>query len=175
MRLTLRSKGQFAKRLQERIDKWAAAKGIAARIHIPPELEWVYWQEYGVPGHKIVPVESKMLAFPGEGGTELRDQVDWPGIKPHHTVTKSLDDIHTNAAVLVQEAMAQGAADDPELLRQAVVNAVEEAKAIIVGGMAADLPGTRPDNPEHPKQSGKLHGDTAANVFDELAEVVEVE
>jgi len=173
MRFKIGVRGQFAQRLQDRIEKWAATNKVSARLRIPKELEWVYWQEYGVPGHTILPVESKMLAFPGEGGTELRDQVEWPGVKPHHTILNAMDEIADAAREHLVQAMNRGGADDPEIVKEEMAQAVETAKALIVSGYERDLPGTRPDNAEYPKQSGKLHGETAASVFDELAEVVD--
>jgi len=173
MQFTVKARGDFQRQLEARISKWASVKGIAARIHAPEALNFWLWQEKGVPGHTIVPVDAKVLVFPGEGGTEMRDSVDWPGIRPHHTVANSLEEIRDNASQLLQQALSEGGADDPATVQAAVLEAVHDAKAIIVGAMTGDLPGTRPDNAQFPKQSGKLHGRTAASVFDELAEVVE--
>ena len=173
MKFTVKAQGLFSKQLQARIEKWSGS--VATRIRIPEELRFLYWQEYGIPGHTIVPVEAKVLAFPGEGGTQLRESVSWPGTKPTRTISKSLDEIHAAAAMHLQGALQAGGADDPELVRRALLEATEEAKAVIAEGLATDLPGTRPENPEYPKQSGRLHGETASDVFTALAEVVEVE
>jgi len=163
--------GEFSKRLEARAEKWRGRK-IAAHIHAPDELKWWYWNEHGVPARTIVPVESTRLAFPGEGGgTELRTSVDWPGIKPHHTVQNVMEDVRAATQVLVRHALDNEGADNPDLVEQAVVEATKEAKSLIVTQMAEDLPGTRRDNKTYPKQSGKLHGETAASVFDRLAGV----
>jgi len=169
--LNVTSDGAFARRLEERIEKWRGNK-IAATLVVPDELKWWYFQENGVPARTIVPVESTRLAFPGEGGgTELRTSVDWPGIKPHHTVQNVMEDVHLETQALVTQALQAGGADDPELVKQAVAEAVKEARALIAAQMAEDLPGTRPDNPTYPKQSGRLHGETASSVFLSLAGV----
>ncbi len=175
MRFTLKPRGDFQRQLEERIKRWGASKNVGAKLVIPEALHWVYWQEYGVPAHTITPVEAKMLAFPGEGGTELRDSVDWPGIRAHHTVQNAMEGIKDKTRLLVREAMQEGGASDPEKLKAAFRQSAEMAKEAIAEGLAEDLPGTRPVNEEFPKQSGKLLGETASSVFTELAEVVEVE
>jgi len=168
--LTVTSRGQFLDRLAARRTAAQEATVIASRIVVPEALAWWYYQEFGTAPHQIAPRDSSQLVFP-DGG-RVSHPVQHPGTKPTRSVTKVLDEIEKAAAEMVRKAFLAGALDDPSLLRTAIHEATEEAKRLIVASIAQDLPGSRgPTDPNYPKQSGKLEGRTAAEVFEEMATI----
>lgn len=178
--LTSKVQGRFLQAMQERSTKWANAR-IAVRIEVPEELEFWYWDEYGTAskgdvdhgasGHSytIVPVTAKGLVFPQGGQMTFHSSVEHPGVKPSRSVTKVMPDIRDKAVALIHQAFIDGAADDPEKLHAAVLQAVAAAKDLIVHSMAQNIPGVRAIEPS----AGKLGGERAADAFDREAQIVD--
>jgi hypothetical protein len=185
-------KGLFLDKLNERLKKWQTAKGAAARVRVPNELSWWYWNEFGTAtrfkapsgaelshasikpvagsrtgAYDIDPVDAEALRFPQGGEIQHRDHVEHPGIRPSRSVTQALPQIERALVQRVQSALKRGAVDNPELLDSAILSATQEAKLLITQSMAENLPGTRELEPEH----GRLGGRTAAEVFDQQATV----
>jgi hypothetical protein len=172
--------GKFAERLERRI---AANRGAraAARIETPPELAWWYWTEFGTatrgePGrasghyYEIDPVNAEALRFPWNGEMVMRDHVDHPGIRPHRSIRSILPEIREAIRRFVEEGLRSGAADNPKVMQQEILDAVYNAKALIVESMAVNLPGQRDVEPN----SGRLGGASAAQVFKDKATVVDL-
>lgn len=163
--------GDFVSKIAARRDAWRARK-IGALIYAPDALKWWIYQEYGTatrgqfggPRYPIDPVNAKVLAFPnGQGGTTLTPHVDHPGIPPRHSVEKALPQIEEFVMAALEQALNEGAADDPIALQEAVIKAVTEAKQLIVRSMSENIPGTRDD--------GRLQGQSAAGAFESESEV----
>lgn len=150
---------------------------VGAKLTVPPELAWWYWMEYGTAPHVIKPNSSKYLVFPGPNGKTFAEEVNHPGTKPLRIVETVYPEIKSEASRILAESFAKGALTNPELFRQAFMDAVQRAKVLIVESMAKTLQpnGPRPVDSTYPKQSGKLQGKLASNVFEEQSTVVEIE
>jgi hypothetical protein len=193
LQFSVESKGNLKSRLEQRIQRWRG-ETVAARIQVPPDLKWWYWNEFGTatkfsipststpgatirpqPGqmktgyYEIDPVQAEALRFPQNGQIVFRDQVDHPGLKPSRSVTKMLPSIAQRSQRAAAEAFHNGAADHPGALGQSLVAAAESAKQYICYAYDGDL-GTRALEPSH----GRLGGSTAAADFDSRAKVVDV-
>jgi hypothetical protein len=183
--LTTRVSGQFSKAMQGRIQRLEGVT-ISARIEVPDTLVWWYWQEFGTAssgdagrasGHsyEIVPKQAKLLVYPYNGQKVISLRVEaHPGIKPRRSVTKALPEIREATQANVRKALVAGGADHPELIRQAILESAQEAKRLIVESIAQNIPGTRDGDSEEHISPGKLGGRTAASVFDEEAQVVDL-
>ncbi len=177
---TVASQGQLQKRLQTMRSAWKGQK-ISSTLKVSPELSFWYWLEFGTAArgekgganYTIRPIDSDYLVFPSSEGLAFRTSVSHPGIKPRRMVRRVHDEIRAAVRKRTAEAFLAGAADNPHLLSNALHQAVLDAKALIVESIAATVTGTRPVNPEFPKQSGKLVGKTAASVFEADATVVD--
>ena len=157
---------KFAAELQRRLESIAGGPRVmSGLLHVPPELAWWYWQEFGTAGpYDIDPVNAKVLSWPTPEGRAIAHHVKHPGIKPRRFVTDSLPEIRQKMA---QDFMAVFTTFNPELYKQALLTStLPEAKKIIVSAIEDRLPGTRID--------GKLAGDTAANTFDSAATITDV-
>jgi hypothetical protein len=165
--------GNFKDQMNQRAQRWIG-KSIGARIHVPDDLDWWVFQEWGTAtrgefggaAYAIDPVHAKMLAFPDSAGnTVFSRHVEHPGIPPRHPVLKVMPDIQAQAAQKINSALSEGGLDDPSNLQVAVTAAVTEARTQIAESMSKNIPGTRID--------GKLLGETAASVFESQAVVIE--
>lgn len=166
----IKPSGKWVEELQRR-QKAFSGKDMSASLTVPPELQFLYYQEFGtVGGYPIVPVNAKVLAWPDPavpGGIHEAMHVTHPGVKPTHMIQAVLDDIGQAAAFQILAAMVQSGYDYAEVV-QALLSAMAHAKDLITQSIDQSLPGTRP--PGEPL--GKLKGQTAAQAFDQLAEVV---
>lgn len=192
---TRRLRGNFVERIERRAQLWSKIDGLVYRLVVPPHMKWWYWQEFGVPAHRINPIYPKnmdvgtgaedddggrvgsdVLVYDGPGGLTFSQVVtNHPGIPAHRTVWGVVigsPALQMATDQVMQHAMHMGAADDPELIAEAIEEIMRRAKRMIVDRMRFDLRGRRPYNPEFPAQSGKLMGRTAAEVFDEEADIV---
>lgn len=189
-------RGLFVQQLRERVKKWEGTQAPAARIVVPDELRWWYFNEFGTatkwedPGgrvlnarlagvpppihgkqkYQIVPVDAKALAFPVRGTLVITKLVNHPGIRPSRSVTKALADIERTMKDRVRDALYAGAADDPTRLKEAVQEAAEQAIQHIAESMSRNLAGAR-EAVENGGE-GKLGGRSAAEVFQSEARIV---
>ncbi len=179
--LKAKVQGLFTKKLNARIEAWNGAPKSGAQLYAPDELSWWYFQEYGTANkgvhggatYPIEPVDAKELVFPGPGGAGVTrtHHVDHPGIPPRKAITQVLPQIQDNIKKLIRQSLADGGVDQPGLIKDAVLQAAEDAKALIVESIAEHIPGTRSGTEDIP--AGRLHGSTAASVFADLSTIVD--
>ena len=182
MRLTVKRKestSNFLELIRRRRQQFSSTK-LAAQIVVPPDLKWWYWQQWGTalrgdPGYASGrtydnPLEPTGFAFPDAEfpntptgyrvGQQLLSQ---PGIYPQHFVTKSIPEIMKYVGKNFMEAGHNSQYDPKSIRNDLLTNTMQNAISIIVSAIGKALPGTRPD--------GKLHGGTAAAVFEQEAKV----
>jgi hypothetical protein len=177
------TRGLFLQQLKKRQEAWSQAK-LSARITVPPELDWWYWNEFGTatkadPGrgsghtYSIEPKDAKALAFPGANGTVITARVDaHPGIKPSRSVAESRAQIDELLKSIVGQAVAQYA-DNPQEIQRVLHTVAEQAVDIISDALSQNLNGVRNADPLFPNQMGKLHGQRPGDVFKQNASVVD--
>lgn len=173
---TVKSKN-FLKELRRRRRAFGAR--ISGRITVPPELSWWYYQEFGTATlselhpskrwYRIDPVNAKVLSWPDPnepGGRTFREFTFHPGVRPRAIVRQVLSQIRNGAAQDLEASMLSGGFR-PEIVKQRLLDkTMVEALKAIVRSMAVELPGTRPDG-------GKLEGQSAADVFESGAQIVD--
>lgn len=180
-----RLSGSFRKRLDSRMRKWRQVGSLAARIQVPRELRWWYFQEFGTgeqgesgvaSGHSypIRATNAPLLIFPWGGVVVQTVYVEHPGVPPRSSVRKVLSEIRSKAGDGLHKAFKNGAADSPRLLLNSLAATAQSAKGLIARSLHVNVPGTREageiDGVEYP--AGKLKGRTAGDVFWEKAKVV---
>lgn len=176
---------KFADELRARARSFRAAK-IAARIQVPTDLSWWYFLEFGTASRRssdapygggatgtylIKPIDRgnnstlESLHWGPPGGGVFAAKVDHPGIRPHPFVRPSLSKIMQQFAADVAGALAREGFR-ANTVKQALINeTMVFAKALLVANLAVAAPGTRED--------GNLLGLTAAEVFEEEAEITD--
>lgn len=177
MQLQAKIKGDFLRQIKDRAAKWKSIPDkVAARIVVPPELSWWYVHEVGVPhGYPIPAHAASKIAYPSSGGQVMADSVNHPGLKARHIVGSVLPDIQQIDRQSLRAFLAAGGVDKPEGLYPAIFAATEEARLKILKSIEVNLPSPPrpiPDQRFADTQSGKLHGKTAAEVYDALAKVI---
>jgi hypothetical protein len=177
---------KFIDELRKRSQSFQGAQ-IGARIQVPSDLIWWYWLEFGTAGRQDAgaPVRSGKTTYPiapvDRGGAATLDTLHWvdengshfplrvaahPGIRPHPFVRPILADIKAFAVRDVLAALAgDGGFRVVNVKSQLMQNTMHRIVEMISESLATVAPGTRPD--------GKLDGNTAAEVFEEGAEVVD--
>lgn len=169
--------------IRNKIQEWKGAK-IAARITVPPELQWWYWQEFGTAvggrsgqtdptggasGHKypIRPVNTTMLAWTGPDGKQVLvpEVKEHPGVPSHHFVTRTLPDNLEIAAIKLIAAMDRSAWSVKTVRDSLLGETMPRVKENIVQMIELTLPGINP--------GGKLKGQAAADVFDQESKIVD--
>jgi hypothetical protein len=172
---TAHFEGTFVKQLQERRAKWAATPNefgaVIRLVDQPFNMNWWYYHEFGAKPHDIASSTGGKVVYTSGGVTHIVEIAHHPGNKPLHVVGTLLSKIAQEAQEAIHQALTSGGADDPELVKKCIFKAVENAKEFIAVGYEKSLPGSRPPDPEYPKQSGKLQGHTAAEVYREQAVV----
>jgi predicted DNA-binding protein (UPF0278 family) len=178
-------KGDFTQRIQKRIAELAANKSPAARIRVPADMKWWYFQEHGTRGKtsgsngKQYTISAKpggKLVFTNSQGVKVfADSVPHYGVKPSRFLTSVLPEIQAEVRRAFREALLKGALDSPADFKAVVLHSVQSAKKLIGDSMRAKLQpnGPKPSNSTYPKQSGKLGGQLAADVFERDAIVVD--
>ena len=125
-------------------------------------------------GYGIVPRlhgESEYLVFEQDGKTRFATAVHHPGIKPRKPVRKVLDQVVSESRQFLRSALAHGGSSSPEHTRAAIKFMGERAKQLIVQSFGLHVSGVRKPNPEFPNQSGKLEGQSAADVLQDAISV----
>lgn len=163
---------------------------IAARIQVPSDLSWWYWQEFGsasrqrsdapFPGgiggnYTIKPIDResngddyasvKVLHWGPEGGGVFAPSVSHPGIRPRLFVRQAIPQIMRQFGADVAAALKGGAYTENVLKRVLMEQTMPYALALIVSNLETAAPGTRED--------GRLLGNSAAETFEEEAEIVD--
>jgi hypothetical protein len=172
--ISAKFKGNFSATMTERIKKWSAQK-IKAAVVVPPELGWIFFQEYGVAPHPIQARNESLMVLPGPVFKQI---VQWAPTEKFAQGTHSIRTVQQSLDGVTKEALAEafaGNQDNPEAVKAAFLDAVmPKVKEALVQQIAADLPGHRAaEDPAFPRQAGKLDGLTASQVFDEKATVEE--
>lgn len=166
-----------------------AQKPIRARIVIPEDMKWLWYQEYGTglagPSHSTYKIRPKfkdwlqwpdpedkysglnpaVFGTPGQGVARRFVVSAHPGVKPTHMVRNAIPD--AARAVLKDFAnslVASGWNRQVVKVRLTTVSMVE-AKHIITLSIEESLPGRRTD------EYAKLGGKSAAEVFDTAATI----
>lgn len=182
MRLSVKRKpfsGAFLELLKQRRQQFASIK-MAAQITVTPELAWWYWQEFGTAIRGDAgrasgrtydnPTGPTGFAFPdaiipnAPGGYRVGEQLlNQPGIYGKHFVEQSIPSIMKFAGRNLMEAGHESGYNPVVMRTDLLTNTMPTAINIIANTIAGALPGTRTD--------GKLHGDSAAGVFEREAKV----
>ena len=178
-RLTVKSQGQFSLKLQQLANLYRGKK-VHYTIHVPPELFWWYYIEFGTTASTININGSNWLVFPGhnpeavaEDGNVYAKTVQHPGIRAFHVVQRVRPLIQDALHIKVAEGLV-GNLEDTNAINVATKEALEKAIELIAESYVEQgVTGTRPDNTRFPKQSGKLHGNPASQAFLDNATVVE--
>jgi hypothetical protein len=186
MQMKAQMRGDFLNQLKARAAKLKSMPTkVSARVVVPPELSWWYYQEFGKPVGWDIPkvagtanTKTGAVAFPTAGGQVIADQVHHPGLRARHIVGNVDRQIREEFQEAVAKFIGSGGMQDPEGLRLVVLNATARAKELITQSMADQLPGEPPRPPVSDPayadtQSGKLRGAKAADVYRALAKVIE--
>jgi hypothetical protein len=116
--ITVKSNNEFNTTVSNLVSEWGLYRMIAAKIIVPPEMIWWYWQEFGTalyaerspsyPGYDVpsVPDISITLRFEGEDGrTILTKHVFTTGVPAKHMVTSIHDAIRQYAFTRIREVI----------------------------------------------------------------------
>lgn len=143
-------------------NNWSGKK-IAAKITVPDELIWWYFQEFGTSGpYEILPKDAQALYWPGLEHP-VSKVTNHPGNTSRHMVTLTLNDNLKGASKFFEQAMRFSKWDFTDVRESLLEDTMPAVKANIVSSIAQTLPGSRSD--------GKLHGDIAADVFDRESQI----
>lgn len=171
----------FFDMLQARAKEWANAK-IAARIVVPDDLRWWYWQEFGTATggrshqvdetggasgskYEIRPTNVAMLSWTENGQTVYRPVVQHPGVPSHHFVTRTLQDNLEMASIKIVAAMDRSKWNVDTVRQSLLEEVMPRVKENIVEMIGLTLGGGDPD--------GKLGGRSAAEVFEAESQIVD--
>lgn len=176
---TLKSQGVFQSKLDEMIAEWSLYQTIAAKITVPPEMIWWYWQEFGTasyaeaspsyPGYTVpkVPDPTITLRFQGlDGSIILTKSIFTTGVPAKHMVTSVLNDIRRYAFTRVREVLKATNYSAIALEDLLLTDIMQYAKTIIIESFALNLS-------EHAgRQFGRLGSSTPAEEFTAKATIV---
>jgi hypothetical protein len=160
---------KLAEELQRRIGK-VAGRRPAARIVVPEELAWWYFQEFGSTGpYEIVARDGGVLRLPPTADyphPTFRSSVMHPGVAPKAYVREVLPDIQQMAAKEMTAAFVQSDYD-PQAVQDVLMSRVmPDALDRICESMSKELHQTR--TAEYP---GKLGTAAPEDVFRSSAEI----
>lgn len=168
---------KLSEALAQRRADWQQAR-LSARVTVPPELKWWYWNEFGTAArgdtsrgasgsaYPIDPINKELLSFPTEEGQVVAKHVDHPGIHPHRFVQNSLPGIMDFARVNIKGAFIRSHLEAEAVRIQLMEVVMPEAISEIARFMFFALPGTRMG-----EYSG-LNGQVASDVFEREAKIV---
>jgi hypothetical protein len=160
-----------------------SGKRISAKITVPPEMLWWYWQEFGTasfaergttaPSGYEVPslanqVEGKYLYFVSrqDGAAHIRHSVFVLGIPAKHMVTLSIPDIQKRVKEDTAIALKQGGYDFNYLRDYFISQTMPAIKEIIRQSFQDQLATTT-------RETGRLDV-TAAEEFEAKAEIIDL-
>jgi hypothetical protein len=183
MKLQFRSRN-FIKELERRQSEFGSKKA-AARLTVPdgPQHRWWYFQEFGTAthnpdsphpsGYEIYPVNGGALSWVAKDGTRIVVPFVGfpftdihPGVTPKRYIATIEPNLKTVIASRAVSSMLSSKFDFNALNQALLTEIMPEIKRQIVESMAEKLSGTRED--------GKLAGQTAASVFEQITQIVEV-
>lgn len=169
MSFTVSFTGNVTKILEARAAAWASKKVLAARLTVPPELAWWYWNEFGTAGEtqpaefnkvsqwstgpitgptgaptsykiKASGINALELVFrTGEGTLFRGEEVTHPGIRPSRNVQKALPMIQLRIMEGVRSTIKAGLLDNPTLILGTFKNSLEQAKTLITEQMQKNM------------------------------------
>jgi hypothetical protein len=180
MRITAKSTRLQAE-LQRRVASFPAGTTLAAKIVVPPEMIWWYWQEFGtalyaergtLPGNEAgyhIPspdnLDAHILVFQGRDGQTVHVKHAFTyGIPAKHMVTTVLGDIRAEVARLLSTAI--GTYDITALHAALLEKVMPRVKEIIRGSFEANLSNFNREN-------GRLEA-TPADEFEAKATIEDV-
>lgn len=182
--LKVKFSGAVSRALQSRHAKWSQRKAMGARVVVPPELAWWYYQEFGTAGknesgeansstYTIEPVKGNKLTFMWEGVlTDFGIVENHPGVRPAGFVRKALPTIQQEIHRKLGEVLRKDSVDSPEALQSALLHSMQFAKEEITTSMAAQLGHFQDgDDPAF----GKLEGRQPEDVFRANATIEKIE
>lgn len=178
---TLKSeKDAWVNELDRRLEQLRAGR-IAARLRVSEECFWWYIQEFGSASHaergstgtaprdadgfyEIVPVHQPEMVWGGDERELTRSKHVWhPGVVPKHFVTTAIDEIKQEFKMQIAPLIMTGQVN---LAREVLISEVmAKARDLIVTNIAQQLQGS--------SEWGRLGGQTAANNFEENAELID--
>lgn len=172
MAFKLTSSGQLKQKLEELKQKFMG-KVISAKITVPDELKWWYYQEHGTAApYEIDPVNAKALRLPATAAHPEEISVPHvgppytdlhPPIAAKHMVERVKDEIVAHLCAAVTEVPDHY---EPEAYHSALLdNTMPYAVDKIAESFDEQLPGTEPD--------GRLSGESAGEAFAAGAEIVD--
>jgi hypothetical protein len=161
--------GGFGEKLREITAK---VSGMTPRveycIHVPEELAFWYFLEFGTKAYEIKAKNKKAMRFEGQGGAEVfAATVNFPGIRPR-LIYRSIRN-EWMAKVLKMpfiEGLTVFGYEEGEIAAL-TRNALEDAKERMAKRLEQEAPGSH--------EEGKLKGETAASAWRDQAEVEEAQ
>lgn len=144
----------------------------AARIVVPEELAWWYYQEFGtVGGYTIAAEDGKFLRLPAAGihpNPTFRDSVIHPGVSPKSYIRDILPEVYVVAARAATQALMESGYSADAVQSVLMGTVLPEIKERIADSMSRALHQHRTaDDP------GKLGVEEPAEVFRNSAEIVD--
>lgn len=144
---------------------------MAARIVVPPDMAWWYYQEFGTTGpYPIDPKDpNRWLKLPPKGMNDIYwKHVEHPGVEPKLYITEIEQEILQVSADLLARGLIEGnysSAYCAEVLNAQVMPTVRD---MIAESMRNHLNASREDG-------GQLKGQEPADVFIANATIVPIE
>jgi hypothetical protein len=163
MPVTLRSNKSFVTEMRRRLSS-LQGNPIQSTLRVPDELSWWAAFEFGTTDYEIRSLNGRALRFPIDGVFKFATEVHFPGRRPQLIYRSERQDILNNALDAIADYFRLYG------VRRSTLNAclkediMPYAKAAMVQRIAEVAPGTRED--------GKLHGESAADAWEEEAEIV---
>lgn len=175
---TIKSQRVFDSKMEDLIAEWSLYKDIAAKIVVPPEMIWWYWQEFGTaafaerspsyPGYDVPQNTDPTitLRFQGrDGKLVLTKHVFTTGVPAKHMVTSIQNDIRVYAFTRIREVLKASNYNPAGLEEALLTDIMVAAKDMITASFADNLS-------EHAdRQFGRLQGATAADEFAQSATI----
>lgn len=186
--------GTVTAMFERRKAAWSAQKTVGAKLTVPPELAWWYFQEFGTAGqnvtgeqasetYEIHPLPGNLAAHQSNNPSQLvfmlggelvtRGAVlHHPGVRSAGFVRKAQPIFNQTIHEKLREALNAGAHEDPTKIENVVLQSMQLIKDEIVDSMAVQL-GHFSDGDD--PQYGRLKGQKPEDVFKANALIDKVE
>jgi hypothetical protein len=162
MSVKIKSNGEFLKEMRARLTS-LNGNPIQATLRVPDELSWWAAFEFGTDSYEIRSTSGKALWFPVDGTFHYATSVTFPGRRPQLIYRSERADILSFAFEWIAQSFAENKVRR-STLNSDLATILQYAKAAMSNRISEVAPATRAD--------GKLKGESASDVWDELAEVV---